>query len=104
MNMNYSEVVQQCFRRGEPDWKDWDDYLALGFTPAHVPELTHILENTAQIWIKLARKIPPNGRPSMPGGGWLNWALLRPFQPCFDCMKRKEKTIDRKNTHLNSSH
>ena len=50
MNKNYSEVVQQCFLRGEPYWDEWDDYVALGFAPAHVPELIDILENTAQIW------------------------------------------------------
>lgn len=50
MNRNYSETVQQCFLRGEPDWEEWDDYVALGFAPAHVPELIDILENTAQIW------------------------------------------------------
>jgi len=48
--MEYSETVQQCFTRGEPDWEEWDDYLSLGFTPAHVPELIHILDNTTQIW------------------------------------------------------
>ncbi|HEY4718935.1 MAG TPA: DUF1186 domain-containing protein [Anaerolineales bacterium] len=63
MNMNYSEVVQQCFRRGEPDWKDWDDYLALGFTPAHVPELIHILENTAQIWDQVGEEDPSEWAP-----------------------------------------
>jgi hypothetical protein len=50
VNKEYSEIVQQCFTRGEPDWQEWDDYPSLGFTPAHVPELVHILENTTQIW------------------------------------------------------
>lgn len=50
MNRNYSEIVQQCFSRGEPDWEKWDDYLALGFTRALVPELIHILENATEIW------------------------------------------------------
>lgn len=50
MNTKYSEIVQQCFLRGEPEWEDWDDYVALGFTPGHVPELIDILENTSQIW------------------------------------------------------
>lgn len=50
MNGNYSGIVQQCFSRGEPDWEEWDDYLALGFARAHVPELIHILENTTEIW------------------------------------------------------
>jgi len=48
--MEYSQIVEQCFALGEPDWEDWDDYLALGFTPAHVPELIHILDTTTQIW------------------------------------------------------
>ena len=50
MNMEYSEIVRQCFSRGEPDWNEWDDYPALGFTPAHVPELIHILDHTTEIW------------------------------------------------------
>ena len=48
--MNYSGIVKQCFSRGEPDWNEWDDYLAMGFTSAHVPELIHILESTTEIW------------------------------------------------------
>jgi len=52
MNLNneYSEIVQQCFTRGEHDWEEWDDYPSLGFTPAHVHELIHILNTTTQIW------------------------------------------------------
>src|SRR3989337_1069711 len=50
MNEDYSEVVRQCFTRGEVDWEDWDDYAALGFTHAHTPELIHILKNATQIW------------------------------------------------------
>lgn len=50
MNMDYSEIVRQCFSLGEPDWNEWDDYTALGFMPAHVPELVHILDNTTEIW------------------------------------------------------
>jgi hypothetical protein len=50
MDTNYSEIVQQCFSRGEPDWNDWDDYLSLGFAPVHIPELIQILENTTEIW------------------------------------------------------
>ena len=52
MNLSeeYSEVVQQCFTRGKPDWEEWDDYLSLGFTSAHAPELIRILDTTTQIW------------------------------------------------------
>ena len=50
MNGKYSEIVQQCFTHGEPDWEEWDDYLSLGFTLAHVHELIHILDTTTQIW------------------------------------------------------
>jgi hypothetical protein len=50
MNTNYSEIVQQCFMRGEPDWNEWDDYRALGFSRAHIPELIHILDTTTDIW------------------------------------------------------
>jgi len=58
MNLEYSEIVQQCFTRGEPDWEEWDDYPALGFTPAHVPELIHILDTTAQIWDRAGEEDP----------------------------------------------
>lgn len=49
-NTEYSEIAEQCFVLGKPDWEEWDDYPSLGFTSAHVPELIHILDTTTQIW------------------------------------------------------
>jgi len=50
MDKDYSEIVRKCFTRGEPDWKDWDDYRDLGFSAAHIPELIHILDTTSELW------------------------------------------------------
>ena len=38
-NSIYPEPVQSLLTLGEVTWREWDDYLALGFTRDHIPDL-----------------------------------------------------------------
>jgi hypothetical protein len=62
--MDYHAPVDQLLRRGEPGdfGREWPNYLALGFGPEHVPELTRMLldpalnegdPESAEVWAPL---------------------------------------------------
>jgi len=45
MNENYTEPVLQLLTLGETDLHDDRDYLKMGFTPEHIPELIRLVED-----------------------------------------------------------
>ena len=47
---SYSEPVQKLLQLGMPEVNDWPDYLAMGVTPEHIPELIELVGDEALRW------------------------------------------------------
>ena len=51
MNSNYTQPVATLLSYGERRYlKQWPDYLALGFTPEHIPELIRLATDAELHW------------------------------------------------------
>jgi hypothetical protein len=48
---SYSEPVQNLLQLGMPEGDEWPDYLAMGVTPEHVPELIELVQDEELRWV-----------------------------------------------------
>jgi hypothetical protein len=47
---NYSDPVKKLLQLGMPEGDEWPDYLAMGVTPEHIPELIELVGDEALRW------------------------------------------------------
>lgn len=48
----YTEPVSKLLILGRPNGQEWLDYLQMGFTREHIPELIHLLEDKELRWME----------------------------------------------------
>jgi hypothetical protein len=54
----YTEPVSKLLALGRPDNRGWHDYLKMGFTREHIPELIRLVEDKKLRWMKKPDDIP----------------------------------------------
>ncbi len=47
---NYSDPVKKLLQLGMPEGNEWPDYLAMGVTLEHIPELIELVGDEALRW------------------------------------------------------
>lgn len=54
----YTEPVSKLLKLGRPKIHEWDDYLLMGFTREHIPELIRLVEDKELRWMEAPADIP----------------------------------------------
>lgn len=57
----YTEPVSKLLALGRPKGQEWPDYLQMGFTREHIPELIRLLEDKELRWLERPDDLPEDG-------------------------------------------
>ena len=57
----YTEPVSKLLTLGRPKGQGWPDYLQMGFTREHIPELIRLLEDKELRWMERPADLPEDG-------------------------------------------
>jgi hypothetical protein len=57
----YTEPVSKLLMLGRPRGQGWHDYLQMGFTREHIPELIRLLEDKDLRWMERPEDLPEDG-------------------------------------------
>ena len=57
----YTEPVSKLLMLGRPKGQEWPDYLQIGFTHEHIPELIRLLEDKELRWMERPADLPEDG-------------------------------------------
>lgn len=57
----YAEPVLKLLTLGRPDNRGWHDYLKMGFTREHIPELIRLVEDKKLRWMEKPDDLPEDG-------------------------------------------
>jgi hypothetical protein len=57
----YTEPVSKLLMLGRPKDREWPDYLPMGFTREHIPELIRLLEDKDLRWMESPDDLPKDG-------------------------------------------